>query len=88
MELWHFSITALAITAALCLVGTFAPNYRDNFAQRLGMGLLCFGCVARIEHLWWSERVSPEAFVLHSGLVMYAIGTAWKQSKLCRKVKT
>ena len=79
MELWHFSAAALSITAVLCLIGTLAPSYNDNFVQRVGMAVLCYGCVSRVQHIFITERVSIDWAFVHVGMALYAIGTAWKQ---------
>ena len=82
MELWHLSVLALSITAALCIVGVLAPAYQDNFVQRLGMFALCYGCATRVQHIWMTERISIDWLWVHCGMALYALGTAYKQ---CRK---
>jgi len=76
------SIVALVVVAATCALGIFAKTYKDNWAQFVGMVLLCIWCVARVRRLLDVDHIDPQNLILHLGLMAYAVGTAFKQWRL------
>jgi len=87
MQLWPISVVALSIVTVLCLVGTLAHSYKDNLAQRIGMALLAYGCASRVQHIMGSQYVSPDWLVVHVGIAVYAMGTAFKHWRLIRRAR-
>lgn len=64
-------LAALALIAALSVLGVLSPVFRDNTLQRVGLALVCLGASAE---LWLS--VQPLAAVAHRARELLAIGTA------------
>jgi hypothetical protein len=85
MQLWPISIAALSIVTALCIVGTLAPTYRDNLAQRIGMALLAYGCASRVQAIWLAQFVAHDWLAVHVGMALYALGTAYKHWQFARR---
>jgi hypothetical protein len=87
MPLWPISLISLSLVAVLCLVGTFAPSYKDNLGQRIGMAILCFGCASRVQAIWESQVVSPDWVLVHFGIALYALSTAFKHWRINAREK-
>jgi hypothetical protein len=84
--LWLVSAVSLSITMALCVVGVFIPKtyYDDNLLQRIGMtGVFAFcwprlmQILDRFELTSATMPVSAQVFG-HVGLMLFAVGTAYK----------
>lgn len=76
--MWMFSVGCFSVTFVMCLWGTYADAYDDNWGQRLGMAVVGIGCASRISSIWELKDVNPEWLILHSGLAIFSISTGIK----------
>jgi len=75
--MWAISMVSLSVVLVLCALGVFAGAFKDNFLQRVGMGVLAIAACGRLWQLWLSG-VNDGIFVFYLGVAIYAAGTASK----------
>jgi hypothetical protein len=84
--MWIISAVSLTLVMGLCVIGAFAPRqyYAANLAQCIGMaGVFMFSwprLALLIEHREITSIAMPvfAQVVGHTGLALYAVGTAYK----------
>jgi hypothetical protein len=84
------SITSLLIVAGSSIGAILSKHYRDNWLQFAGLWGILFWSLGRSWQLaerylsWLMEPLTPapdmstQSLIGHSGLALFAIGTAWK----------
>ena len=78
MHYYMFSCFFLSMTVLVCLLGLTSPRFDDNLVQNAGMAMLAIGCGSRIPDLWGNVDLPFDWFLIHAGIGMFAIGTAFK----------
>jgi hypothetical protein len=73
-----FSYTSLLITGLLCVVGVLANIYNDTLWQRVGLGILSWGCFGRATVIWNTAIVQGDWVFVHIGMATFASATAVK----------
>lgn len=75
--MWIISLVSLSTVTALCSLGVFHPAFKDNLIQRIGMGWLVIACCGRVYWIWLNETTNASWMLVHAGMAIYAIGTAF-----------
>lgn len=86
---WIVASGALAIVLVMCFVGTFAPWFHDNLAQRAGMFAVVVGFTPRLTGILNSQSlvVSADTSALqmeaaavgYVGLALFIVGTIYQR---------
>jgi hypothetical protein len=76
--MYILSCICLSFVGLVCLLTPFSGRYADNLLQRIGMGVLCLGCEARVESIWASQTVANDWFLVHGGMALVAAGVVRK----------
>ena len=76
--MWVLSALCLLFVSLLCLVGVFHRDFDDNLCQRIGMSLLCLGCLGLAQRVITTRCVPLDAMALHIGLAIFGLGMVWR----------
>ncbi len=72
----YISLISLSVVAGLCILGVFHEHFRKNPFLVTGLALLSIGCIARLEGIAERGTVSNDAWLIHVGLALLAIGAS------------
>ena len=73
----YISIVCLSMVAAVCIVAVFS-EFKDTLGQRLGLSMLAVWSILRIDMKIDNPVTEPMNLILHIGLAVFAVSTAWK----------
>lgn len=77
MENYLYSL-ALAVIFSIGLMAICSKQFADNFGQRIGLVLICFGSAMRLAtHLDGHDLMQPR-YLLTYGFAVYAASTAYR----------
>ena len=73
--MYILSCACLSFVAMCCVLGAFSSRYDSTLAQRFGLGVLGYGCIARVGAIWVAQSVANDWFLVHGGMAVVAAGT-------------
>lgn len=79
----HAYLAALVVVAIVCLLGVLSRKFPDNLPQRIALGMVCIGAVARIIEIETDLFGSENArYLFVFGVALFGCSTAYKFWKL------
>ena len=73
--MWQFGVFILSALAVACAGAIFAPRYRDNLAQRVGLGGITIWCASKAWGVWEVHAIGVPTLWLACSLAFMAAGT-------------
>lgn len=75
----HAYLIALGIIACVCLLGVLSHKFKDSLPQRVALGMVCIGSIARIIEIQTSLFGSENArYLFVFGVALFGCATTYK----------